>query len=182
MKRIILSLVALTLIGLNLNAQNMNKKALVVYFSVTGNTATVANNLADAIGADIFEIEPMQLYTSDDLDWTDENSRSSVEMKDSKARPEMNNNLDDAKEYDLIYLGFPIWWYTAPRIINTFLEKTDMAGKTIVLFATSGGSGMENTVESLKPSAPKATFKRGKVLSKDASQEELKEFAKAALK
>ena len=155
---------------------------LVAYFSATGFTRKVAKNLAEALGSDIYEIKPEIPYSDADLKWMDKNSRSSIEMKDSKARPEMNNNLDDAKEYDLIYLGFPIWWYTAPKIVNTFLEKTDMAGKTIVLFATSGGSGMENTVESLKPSAPKATFKRGKVLSKDASQEELKEFAKAALK
>ena len=123
-----------------------NQKVLVAYFSATGNTKKVAQNLAKALEADIYEIKPATLYTAADLNWRDKNSRSSVEMKDKNARPEMINDTISVKEYDVIYLGFPIWWGTAPRIVKTFLEKHDFSNKRIVLFATSGSSGMGNRI------------------------------------
>ena len=173
MKRIILSILATTLVCLNLNAQNMNKKALVVYFSATGTTATVANTIAQAVNADILEIEPAEAYTAEDLDWTNKKSRSTLEMKDKKSRPAMKNSLQNPQDYDIIYLGFPIWWYTAPHIVNTFLESTKLDGKTIVLFATSGGSGLGKTIDDLRPSAPNTTFINGAVLNKNVTKEQI---------
>ena len=119
----------------------MSRK-LVAYFSATGTTAKVAETLADAIGADIYEIEPEIPYTEADLNWRDANSRSSVEMNDPHSRPAIAGKRDNMSDYDAIFVGFPIWWYVAPTIINTFLESYDTAGKTIIPFATSGGSGM----------------------------------------
>ena len=150
----------------------MNKK-LVAYFSATGTTAKLAENLAEAIGADIFEIRPKEPYTAADLDWQNEKSRSSVEMRDLSSRPEVSEKRDNMEEYDIIYVGFPIWWYIAPTIINTFLESYDLSGKTIVSFATSGGSGMGKTNEKLLPSCDGATLIEGKVWRANASKEEL---------
>ena len=115
-------------------------KTLVAYFSASGVTRRVAENLATAAGADIYEIRPAVPYTSADLNWMDKKSRSTVEMKDKSSRPELADTDADIASYDKIFVGFPIWWYTAPTIINTFLESYDFSGKTIVLFATSGGS------------------------------------------
>lgn len=131
---------------------------LVVYFSATGTTKRAAEKLVAELTADIFEIVPEVPYTSADLDWMDKNSRSSVEMKDKSFRPKMNGEKVDISQYDEIYIGFPMWWYVAPTIINTFLESYDFSGKTIKLFATSGGSGFGKTVEELKPSAPGASI------------------------
>ena len=154
------------------------QKALVVYFSATGTTKTVAENLAKALHADIYEIKPAVPYTSADLNWRDKTSRSSVEMSNEDSRPEMAENDISVKKYDVIYLGFPIWWGTAPRIVKTFLEKHDFSNKKIVLFATSGSSGMGNTAEDLKPSvATIAQIKPGKVLNGNPSVEELKYWA-----
>ena len=122
----------------------MSKK-LVAYFSATGTTRKTAAALAEAIGADIFEIVPKIPYTKADLDWTDSSSRSTVEMKDSSSRPSIAVKCGNISDYDVIFVGFPIWWYVAPTIINAFLESYDLAGKTIVPFATSGGSGMGRT-------------------------------------
>ena len=119
----------------------MSKK-LVAYFSASGVTAKVARTLAEAVGADLFEIAPKEPYTKADLNWMDANARSTVEMKDPGSRPELAAGLPDAAAYDTIYVGFPIWWYVAPTIVNTFLESLDLSGKTVVPFATSGGSGM----------------------------------------
>ena len=127
-------------------------KKLVTYFSATGVTAKAANDLAEAIGADVFEIQPAERYTEADLDWKDEKSRSTLEMNDPTARPQIAAKLDHMDEYDVIYVGFPIWWYVAPRIINTFLENYDLKGKTIIPFATSGGSGVEKVNDSLRTS------------------------------
>ena len=154
------------------------QKALVVYFSATGTTKKVAENLAKALHADIYEIKPAVPYTSADLNWRDKKSRSSVEMSDPSSRPEMAENNISVKEYDVIYLGFPIWWGTAPHIVKTFLEKHDFSNKKIILFATSGSSGMGNTAEDLKPSvATIAQIKPGKVLNGNPSMEELKYWA-----
>ena len=129
----------------------MSRK-LVAYFSASGVTAKVAETLAEAIGADIYEIAPEVPYTKADLDWMDKNSRSSVEMNDPASRPAINGKRDNMADYDTVFVGFPIWWYVAPTIINTFLESYDLTGKTIVPFATSGGSGMGKTNEKLLPS------------------------------
>ena len=152
-------------------------KKLVAYFSAGGVTKKVAERLAAAAGADLFEIEPAVPYTVADLDWTNKKSRSSVEMNDPSSRPEIARRLDSLEEYDTVFLGFPIWWYVAPTIINTFLERYDFAGKTIIPFATSGGSGLGKTVEVLKPLCdPTAKWLPGKMLNR-VSERELKEFA-----
>lgn len=124
---------------------------LVAFFSASGVTAALAQRLSRAAGADLFEIKPAVPYTSADLDWTNASSRSSVEMKNPASRPEIAEKLPSMADYDVIFLGFPIWWYVAPTIINTFLESYDFSGKTIALFATSGGSPMERTLEILRP-------------------------------
>ena len=143
----------------------MSRK-LVAYFSATGVTAKVAEKLAEAIGADICEIEPVVPYSKADLDWTNQKSRSSVEMSDPTSRPAIAGKRDNMDDYDTIFIGFPIWWYVAPHIINTFLESYDFSDKKIVLFATSGGSGFGNTVAELKPSAPGAEIVEGKLLNR----------------
>lgn len=154
----------------------MSRK-LVAYFSASGITAEVAENLAEAIGADLFEVAPAVQYTNDDLDWRNENSRSSIEMKNPASRPAVDTIRDNMDEYDVIFVGFPIWWYVAPTIINTFLEQYDLAGKTIIPFATSGGSGMGKTNEVLKPSCPASTLLEGRVFKSNASKEELAGWA-----
>ena len=155
----------------------MSKK-LVAFFSASGTTKKVAQMIAEEAKADLFEIEPKVPYTKPDLDWMNKKSRSSVEMSDKKFRPEISNPDAQVEKYDEIILGFPIWWYIAPTIINTFLEKYDFSGKKIVLFATSGGSGFGNTVSELKPSAPDAEIVEGKVLNK-ATKQEIAEWIKS---
>ena len=154
----------------------MSRK-LVAYFSASGVTAKVAENLSDALGTDLFEIVPKVRYTKADLDWRDKTSRSTIEMNDSSSRPEIEVLRDNVADYDTIYVGFPIWWYVAPTIINTFLESYDLAGKTIIPFATSGGSGMGKTNEKLETSCPGATLKGGKVFSMNATRQELADWA-----
>ncbi len=127
-------------------------KKLVAYFSASGVTAGVARKVAEVAGADLFEIRPEELYTKDDLNWMNKKSRSSVEMNDPSSRPAIAEKVADMGQYDTVIIGFPIWWYVAPTIINTFLESYDFAGKKIALFATSGGSGFGKTVERLKGS------------------------------
>ena len=146
-------------------------KRLVAYFSARGVTGKVAKMVAEAAGADLYEIRPKQLYTKADLNWMDQNARSTIEMKDKKIRPEIVDTDAQIAEYDEILIGFPIWWYVAPTIINTFLEKYDFTGKKIVLFATSGGSGFGNTVKELEPSAPGATIVEGKLLNNANKQQ-----------
>ena len=151
--------------------------ALVAYFSATGATAKAARMLADAVGGELYEIKPAVPYTSADLDWTDKRSRSSVEMNEKQSRPALKDTGAPVAGYDVVFLGFPIWWYVAPTIINTFLESYDFAGKTIIPFATSGGSGLGKTVEVLKPLCdPTAKWLPGKMLNR-VSERELKEFA-----
>lgn len=154
----------------------MSRK-LVAYFSASGRTRKTAQALAEAAGADIYEIKPAVKYTGKDLNWNDKNSRSSVEMADKKSRPELADTDARISDYDVIFVGFPIWWYVAPHIINSFLESYDFSGKKIVLFATSGGSGFGNTVAELTGSAPNATIIQGKLLNGRPSAADLKSFA-----
>ena len=151
-------------------------KKLVAYFSASGTTKKTAELLAEAAGADLYEITPKVAYTKADLNWMDKKSRSSVEMNDKKFRPEIEDKDANIAEYDEIILGFPIWWYVAPTIVNTFLEKFDFSGKKVVLFATSGGSGFGNTVKELQPSAPNTEIGEGKILN---SKSEIEKFAKS---
>ncbi len=152
----------------------MSKK-LVAYFSASGITKAVAERLAKAADADLFEIKPTVPYTSADLDWTNKKSRSSVEMSDQNSRPEIAEQLSNMEDYDTVFIGFPIWWYVAPTIINTFLESYNLSGKTIIPFATSGGSSMGKTVEVLKSLCPTANWKKGKMLNR-VSDAELKKW------
>ena len=139
-------------------------KTLVAYFSASGKTAKVAEKLAAKVGADLYEIKPTVKYTKADLNWMDRKSRSSIEMNDKSFRPEIITGDVDVAPYDTIYLGFPIWWYVAPTVINTFLEAYDFSGKKIILFATAGSSDFGNTTAELKPSAKDAEFIETKVL------------------
>ena len=159
----------------------MSKK-LVAYFSASGVTASLAKNLAAAIGADLFEIEPVIRYGKADLDWTNKKPRSSVEMNDKSSRPAVAKKLGNMSEYDEVFVGFPIWWYIAPTIVNTFLEGYDLAGKTIIPFATSGGSGMGETNEYLANSCKGAKLVEGKVLRRNACADELKKWADEVVK
>ena len=140
-------------------------KTLVAYFSASGVTEKVAEMIAEVSGSDLYEIAPKVPYTTADLNWMDKKSRSSVEMADKSIRPKMAEGDAAIENYDTVVIGFPIWWYVAPTIINTFLEKYDFSGKQIILFATSGGSGFGNTIKELQPSAPQAQFVEGKLLN-----------------
>ena len=154
-----------------------NKKVLVAYFSASGVTAKVANKLSKAVGADLFEIKPAEPYTSADLDWTNKKSRSSVEMADKSSRPAIANKVADMSKYDVIFVGFPIWWYREPSIIDTFMESYDFSGKQVVPFATSGGSGMGDSGSIMQKLAPKATVDSGKRFSSGVSENDLKSWA-----
>ena len=157
-------------------------KTLVAYFSASGKTARVAKELAQAVGADIYEIKPAVPYTKADLNWMDKKSRSSVEMNDRSNRPALADHDADIAAYDTILLGFPIWWYVAPTIINSFLESYDFSGKKIVLFATSGGSGFGKTAAGLKSSvAADTVIAEGKVLNGRQTAESLKAWAETVL-
>lgn len=152
-------------------------RKLVAYFSVSGTTAKVAEALSEAIGADLYAIEPEIPYTKADLDWTDKNARSTIEMNDPLSRPAIAGKRDNMDDYDTVFVGFPIWWYTAPTVINTFLESYDLANKTIIPFATSGGSGMGRTNEKLLPSCKGAKLLEGKVFKASVSGAELAKWA-----
>ena len=153
----------------------MSRK-LVAYFSASGVTAKAAKVLASALDADLYEIRPETPYTKADLNWTDKASRSSVEMKDPASRPAIARYDAKIQDYDTVFVGFPIWWYVAPTIINTFLESYDLSGKAVVPFATSGGSGMGQTNEKLQPSCPGARLLPGKLLNGRISEQELKKW------
>lgn len=150
----------------------MSKK-LVAYFSASSVTAKIAQTLSETIGADLFEIAPKVPYTKTDLNWMDKNARSTIEMNDLNSRPEIESKRDNMSDYDIISVGFPIWWYVAPTIINTFLESYDLTGKTIIPFATSGGSNMGKTNEKLAPSCKGAKLLDGKVLKSHSNNQEL---------
>ena len=152
----------------------MANKSLVTYFSASGVTKKVAEKLAEAAGADLFEIKPEVAYTEADLNWMDKKSRSSIEMNDKSFRPAIAEKCNNMADYDVVYIGFPIWWYVAPTIINTFLESYDFSGKTIVLFATSGGSGFGDTVKGLRGSVSDTTvIKEGKLFNSGVSKDKL---------
>ncbi len=156
-------------------------KTLVAYFSASGVTAKVSKKLADAIGADLYEIIPTQTYTSADLNWQDKNSRSSVEMKDRGCRPTIKNNVADMEQYDTVFIGFPIWWYREPSIIDTFMEAYDFSGKTVIPFATSGGSGMGDSAKNMQELAKGANVRPGKRFAAGASEEELASWVKETM-
>ena len=173
MNKIILTLAAVMTMSFAACAQNnkreknmqTEKKPLVVYFSATGTTVRAARMIADVTGGTLCEIVPQQTYTSDDLDWNDKQSRSSVEMNNPDARPAVKDTKIDFAAYDVIFIGYPIWWNQAPRIINTFIESHDLKGKTLVPFATSGGSGINNSAEELKKTYPDLEWQKGKLLN-----------------
>ena len=182
MKTIILAIVVVTTFIMTACAQTTtNKKGekkmktLVTYFSATGTTKQVAKQLAAVTGADLFEITPQKPYTDADLDWTNKNSRSSVEMKDLKYRPAIAKTVDNIVDYDTVYIGFPIWWYTAPTIINTFIESCNLKGKTVIPFATSGGSSIKKSCDDLKKAYPEIKWKAGRLLN-SPTQKDLKNF------
>lgn len=150
-------------------------KILVAYFSASGVTAKTAALLAKAAGADLYEIRPEVPYTEADLDWQDKNSRSTIEMNDLTIRPAIVKDVPDMAAYDTLFVGFPIWWYIAPTVINTFLEACSLKGKTVVPFATSGGSGMGTTNEKLAPSCPGAKLLDGRLLN-GASEKDIREW------
>lgn len=144
-------------------------KILVAYFSASGQTAKLAKTLAGVTGGDLFEIAPETAYTAADLDWMDKKSRSTIEMKDPKSRPAIAGKVADMAQYDTVFVGFPIWWYQAPRIIETFLESYDFSGKTVIPFATSGGSGIGGAEKSLREHCPRADWKRGRLVNSGAA-------------
>lgn len=152
-------------------------KTLVAYFSASGVTRRVAENLSSAVGADLYEIKPEVPYTKEDLNWNNKNSRSSIEMNNPESRPAIANMVPNFEEYEIIFVGFPVWWYVAPTIINTFMESYDFSGKTVVTFCTSGSSGIGNSDEILKACcASTVSWIPGKRLSEGATKESLKEW------
>ncbi len=170
MKKIIMLLTALLVVSLSACSQKktetrMGQKVLVAYFSATGTTKAAARQLAEVAGADLYEIKPEQPYTDADLDWQNKQSRSSVEMQDKHSRPAISDKLQNMHEYNVVYVGFPIWWYTAPTIINTFLETYDFKGKTVIPFATSGGSSIQKACADLEAAYPEINWKEGKLLN-----------------
>ena len=178
-KYLMCALAAFALISCNQTAKNDGDKTkmntVVTYFSATGTTQGVAELLAQAANADLIEIEPQTPYTDADLDWRDSTSRSSVEMKDLSSRPKIKTAVNAVADYDTVFVGFPIWWYTAPTIINTFFETVDLKGKVIYLFATSGGSTIDKAVEDLRAAYPELDIREGRTLN-DITFEDLSQW------
>ena len=152
-------------------------KVLVAYFSASGVTAKLAKRLADGIDADLYEIKPETPYTSADLDWRDKSSRSSVEMDDRSSRPQIADEVQDMAQYDVVFVGFPVWWYREPSIIDTFIENYDFSGKTVIPFATSGSSGIGDSGKNMQALAPGAKFMTGKRFNAGESEDALKQWA-----
>jgi len=180
MKKIIMMLTALLTVSLSACSQSSKKenkemKTLVAYFSASGTTKEVAQQLAEVTDADLHEIKPEQPYTDADLDWRNKQSRSSVEMQDKNSRPAITAKLQNMQDYDVVYVGFPIWWYTCPTIINTFMEAYDFSGKTVIPFATSGGSSIKKACADLKAAYPNLNWKEGKLLN-HASKNDLNKW------
>ena len=177
MKKIAMMLAALLTISLSACSQGNKKenkemkKVLIAYFSASGVTEAVAKQLAEVTGGDLHKIQPEKPYTDADLDWRDKQSRSSVEMQDKNSRPAITNKLANMQDYDVVYVGFPIWWYTCPTIINTFMEAYDFKGKTVIPFATSGGSSIKKACEDLKATYPDVNWKEGKLLNGTSKKE-----------
>ncbi len=185
-KRFLLTLAALAIViagcGQNKKTEANQKteeetkmKTLVAYFSATGTTKSLAEKIASLLNADLYEIKPEVPYTAADLDWRDKTSRSTIEMQDKNSRPAMIKDLENAESYTTVYIGFPVWWYTAPTIINTFLESYDFSGKNVVFFATSGGSTIDKANAEFRTAYPTLKWKDGKVLN-NASAEQIKSW------
>ena len=151
---------------INMNSMQSNHKVLVAYFSATGVTARAAQKVAEATGGEVYAITPAKPYTDADLDWNDKQSRSSVEMNDPKARPALGGERLDVSEYDIVFIGYPVWWNQAPRLINTFIESHDLKGKTVIPFATSGGSTIAGSAATLKRTYPALEWKEGRLLNR----------------
>lgn len=151
-------------------------KVLVTYFSASGVTAGAAETLARAAGADLYEIRPAQAYTKEDLDWNNKQSRSSLEMTDETSRPDMADNDSHAGDYDVVFIGFPIWWGVAPRVVNTFIESNDLTGKKIVIFATSGGSGIDYAINDMKKRYPQLAIAGGRLFSRRDTDAEMRNW------
>lgn len=156
-------------------------KVLVAYFSASGVTAKVAERLSSSIGADLFEIVPEEIYTKADLNWMNKKSRSSVEMNDRSSRPAISSKVEDIASYDVVFVGFPVWWYREPSIIDTFMEAYDFSGKKVIPFATSGTSGLGDSYKNLQALAPGATVIDGKRFSARVKEDELKNWAETIL-
>lgn len=149
-------------------------KILVSYFSATGTTKTVALKVGSVLGADLFEIAPVHEYTSEDLDWTDKNSRTTIEANDSSIRPEIKEKVANIDSYDTVIIGFPVWWYKAPSVINTFIEENDLSNKKVYIFVTSGGSSYESSLDKLKENYKNINFIGGKRLSNNVTEDDVK--------
>ena len=180
MKRLLLSIAAMATVIASCaqgkkteqkTQEENNMKTLVAYFSATGTTKALAGKIAKVTGGDLYEIKPEVKYTSEDLDWTVKTSRSSVEMADKNSRPAFVKDLKNPDHYSIIYIGFPVWWYTAPTIINTFIEAYGFEGKTVIFFATSGGSTIDKANAQFKTQYPKINWKAGKVLNRASDQD-----------
>lgn len=165
-KTLLFIVIAFLFTSLQTMAQNNDKRILVACFSATGTTAQAAEKLANITGGELYAITPAKSYTSADLDWHDKQSRSSVEMNDPKARPALKNKKENITDYDVVFIGYPIWWDLAPRIIDTFIESHDLKGKTVIPFATSGGSTLANSAAALKKSYPALNWKEGRLLNR----------------
>ena len=176
MKHILLTLAAMTLVLTACGQNKKEMKTLVAYFSATGTTEAVAKDLAEVTGATLYEIKPEVKYTAADLDWRNKESRSTIEMQDKNSRPAIVKDLKDAGSYDRIFIGFPVWWYTAPTIINTFIEAYSFEGKTVIFFATSGGSTIDKANKDFATAYPKIHWKAGKTLNYE-SKAEIKTWA-----
>jgi len=148
-------------------------KTLVTYFSATGTTKKVAENIKEVIGGDLFEIEPVEKYTDADLDWSSKTSRSTIEMQDKSFRPPVKNKVENIDNYDTVLIGFPVWWYTAPTIINTFVEENNLEGKKIYLFCTSGGSKIDKCLENLQKDYSNLNIISGKTFTGREEKEEI---------
>ena len=169
MKKLLLILAAILGFNMTANSQENNKKdmkTLVVYFSATGTTKAAAQRLAKEFNADLYEITPEVPYTDADLNWRDKNSRSTLEMKDKSSRPAIKGHCDNIADYDVVWIGFPIWWYTAPTIVNTFIEAHDLSGKTLNVFATSGGSGVKDSYNDLKKAYPQYNWGESRLMNR----------------
>ena len=169
MKKLLIIFAAILGLNLTANSQENNKKdmkTLVVYFSATGTTKAAAQRLAKEFNADLDEITPEVPYTTADLDWRDKNSRSTIEMKNKSSRPAIKGHCDNIADYDVVWIGFPIWWYTAPTIINTFIEAHDLSDKTLNVFATSGGSDVKDSYNDLKKAYPQYKWGESRLMNK----------------
>ena len=151
-------------------------KTLVCYFSATGNTKKVAEMIKDAFDGDIFEIEPQIKYSKDDLDWNNKFSRSTIEMEDKTSRPAVVKKVDNISDYDTVIIGFPVWWYTAPTIVNTFIDENDLSGKKIYVFVTSGGSSHVGSIKDLRANYPNLNFVDGKRLYNDSTKDDVSDW------